>query len=76
MNPDRAFERRGFEKSHSLRQRLSKPFLDEAAQKKVGTCESEKERQQDIVDQDDHIRAAIRTSDYQVAGIRVSEHQA
>ncbi len=75
VNPDRTFERRGLEKSHSLRQRLSKPSLDENAQKKVGTCENEKQRKQDIISQVDHIGAVIRTSDYQVADIRISEHQ-
>ncbi|MGZ3495322.1 MAG: hypothetical protein ACXU9L_06050 [Thermodesulfobacteriota bacterium] len=49
MNPDWAFERQSFEKSHSLRQRLSKPLSDEAAEEKVGTYENEKKCEQNII---------------------------
>jgi hypothetical protein len=45
MNPNRPFERWDFEKSHSLRQGLSKPLLDETPQKKVGACKNEKKRE-------------------------------
>jgi hypothetical protein len=76
MNPDRPFEGWTSEKSHSLGQGFSKSLLNETPQKKIGTCENEKKREEDVIGQEDHIEAIIRTLDYQVVGIRVSEHQA
>jgi hypothetical protein len=45
MNPYRPFEGWTSEKSYSLGQGFSKSLLNEAPQKKVGTCENEKKRE-------------------------------
>jgi hypothetical protein len=54
VNPNRAFEGWALKKSHSLRQCLSKPLLDETPKKKVGSRKEKDDCQKDVIDQKDH----------------------
>jgi hypothetical protein len=54
MNPNWPFEGQALKKSHSLRQCLSKPLLDETPQKKVGSRKEEEACKKDVVEMVDH----------------------